>query len=419
MEWFDSTLTLDYTTCGWTFSSTAIFEKHFFSNLFFEAEGSVGAFGFYGVLDFNPQTPSFKYMLGAVDVSIAGVTFYGIGMIYNGNWNNALPPDSGIGAIVGGYGVAGDCSVWVEAQFNMGGILWAVHLFGYDWVIDHVTWYDSGVYCTGWEKPTSWLFGLVQTDCCLCWSGLDIYVEYPFACFDLLTTLAFGCTTGFESVCFKIDDICLGIDWLILDDLDICFTVQTKSVCAQFELVLADCICFTPYLSLAMHGQEGNNAFIDGIVLNALTVEYDMGQGVTFMAGTLFNRVWGDTGIAKWDHDPPETGDCDSDSTWGWTAAGALSEYAACWVDYEPDMEMSRYDEYFAILVDGDACCGGAFSVSVFNWFDDNQVGAFMDWVDTRAAISVGIGSNTTISSSFSLTAGGLNWVIMGVCFTF
>ena len=407
MAWFSSTLTLDYTTCGWTFGTTAIFAKHNFNNLFFEAEGSVGAFGFYGVLDFNPQTPSFKFMAGAVDVSIAGVSLYAIGMIYNGNWNNALPPDSGIGSIIGGYGVAGDCSIWVEAQFNMNSVLWAVNLLGYDWVVDQFVHYDSSTYCTGWNKPG--LIALVQTDCCLCWTGLDIYVAYPFACFDLLTTVGFGCTTGFESVCFKIDDICLGIDWLILDDLDICFEVQTKSVCAQFELVLGDCVCFTPHLSLVMdQAGTGNNNFITGIALNALTIEYDMGQGVTFMAGTLFNNNWGDTGIAK----VGDTASCDTAYDMGWTAAGGLSDEALCWIDFD-------YDEYFGVIIDGDACCGGAFSVSAFTWFDDDLTGAFMDWVETRASISVGVGSNTTLSTEISMLATGLNYVDLGVCFTF
>jgi hypothetical protein len=57
---FSTVLTLDYTVCGWTFGSTAIFTKTSFYNLFFEAEGAVGAFGFYAGIDFYPQSVSFK-----------------------------------------------------------------------------------------------------------------------------------------------------------------------------------------------------------------------------------------------------------------------------------------------------------------------------------------------------------------------
>jgi len=99
---FASTLVLDYTTCGWTFSSTAKFNKHAFANLYFEAQGSVGAFGFYGILDFIPQTASFHFLIGFVDVSIAGVNLYGGGGMRNFNAGSSTgvsvdPPLTGVG----------------------------------------------------------------------------------------------------------------------------------------------------------------------------------------------------------------------------------------------------------------------------------------------------------------------------------
>jgi len=409
MPAFGTTLELDYTVCGWTFGSTAKFSKHAFDNLWFDAVGSVGAFGFYGVLDFVPQTPSFKFLAGFVDVSIAGVTLYAGGMLYNFGYAT-LTPDIGSGFIVGGYGAAGACSIWVEAQFNMAATIGTVYWYGYDSMIEWILYYDTDE--CAWYKP-----GLtVQTaGCTAAWSGLDIYIEYPFACFDLLTTVNFNCTVGFNKVGFYIDDIDLGIPWLLLDDLNIVFTVQTKSVCGQFELVLADTTCFTPYLSLVM---DPTHAYITGIALNALTIEYDMGQGVTFKAGTLFNRSWGDTGFAK----VGDTATCDGDYAFCWTHAGELlmSGYygTGCCVDYGIT-GTARYDEYFAILIDGDACCGGAFSVSAFTWFDDDQTDAFMDWVETEVDISVGFGSNTTLSVGFDLKADGLDNMVIGVKFIF
>lgn len=406
MAWFGSTLTLDYTTCGWTFGSTAKFDKHAFYNLFFEAAGSVGAFGFYSALDFVPQTPSFKFLVGFADLSIAGVSLYAGGMVYNFNHSTALAPNTGIGYVVGGYGVAGDCSIWVEAQFNAAAKIGTIYWYGYDTMIDWLLYFDTDE-CV-WYKP-GWA---VQTATCMIpWSGLDVYVEYPFACFDLLTTLAFDCEKGFDKVCFYVDDICTGLDWLLLDDLNICFEVQTKSVCGQFELVLSDCVCFTPYLSLVM---DGNNDYITGIALNALTIEYDMGQGVTFKAGTMFNREWGDTGFAKVD----DTASCDYASSYCWSSTGDListTDYGTgCCVD-----DGASYDEYFGILVDGDACCGGAFSVSVFNWFDDQLTDAFMDWVETELDIMLGVGSNTTFYFGVDLDAEGLDNLFGKVKFCF
>ena len=400
MLYFKSQLTLDYTTCGWTFSSTAVMEKHGFSNLYFEGEGTVGAFGFYGILDFIPQTPSFKFMAGAVNLSIAGMTGYAIGVLSNANAATLLAPDNGLGYNVGAFGVAGVCSVWIEAQFNLAATIGDIYDYGYDYVVGELLSFDS---CTG-AKGIG--YDIIQTGCNPAWSGLDVYVEFPFACMDLITKVSFGCELGFEKVCFELDDLCLGIDWLTLDDLNICFEVQTKSVCGQLELVLADCVCFTPYLSLVV---DDNVNQITGIQLNALTIEYDMGQGVTFKAGTFFNTVWGDTGFAK-------VGDvgtaCDKISTYCWASVGSMTYYADCCINAD-------YEEYFGVLIDGDACCGGAFSVSLFTWFDDHLTGSFMDWALTTGSLEIGLGSNTTLGLSIALGQTGLASIDLSACFTF
>ena len=416
MAYFESDLTLDYTTCGWTFSSTAIVAKHGFANLYFEGQGSVGAFGFYGVLDFIPQTPSFRFMAGAANLSIAGMTAYAIGVVSNGNAGTVLPASNGIGWNVGAFGVAGACSVWIEAQFNLDATIGDIYSDGYDYVVGELLSIDS---CTFEKGPG---YDVVQTDCCACWSGLDVYVEYPFACLDLTTKVSFSCELGFDSVCFELDDICVGLDWLILDDLNICFELQTKSVCGQFELVLSDCVCITPYVSLRMGDAFetdadgvviGTQRFITGISLDALTIDYDMGQGVTFKAGTFFARVWGDTGITK-TYDV--YGDwCDSNDLHCWASDGSITDDEDCAID-------CAYDEYFAVLIDGDACCGGAFSVSVFTWFDDDLTPAdasFMDWVATTASLSIGLGSNTTLGFDIGLDNGGLASIDLSACFTF
>jgi hypothetical protein len=87
------------------------------------------------VLDFFPQSASFKFVAGFVDVSIAGVTFYGGGVLYNAAYNTSSTPDSRIGWLVGGYGVAGDCSIWVESQWNLSSQIYTVWAYGYDSMI--------------------------------------------------------------------------------------------------------------------------------------------------------------------------------------------------------------------------------------------------------------------------------------------
>jgi len=417
---FDSILTLDYTTCGWTFGSTAIFDKYDFENLFFTAEGSVGAFGFFAGIDFNPQSTSFKNMVAAVNLSIAGVTVYGIGVVNNFAYNTSLTdPEIGIGYVLGGYGVAGDCSVYVEAQWNMKSKLSTVYGYGYDYLIDNLFVYD---WCDGWSKGLS----TVQSTCNAAWSGLDIYVEYPFSCATVLTKVNFDCAQGFDYICFEIDDISLGtnLDWLLLDDLNICFGVNYKQVCADIDLVIGDTVCFTPYLSLDM---DPTGTIINGIALNAVTVDWDMGQGVVFKAGDILNRTFSsfrsddDSNITyvsnycfQYDGTLVSYGDATSVAAgWAYSAAGMCCYNTA-------------YNEFIGLEIDGDACCGGAFDVGIYNWFTSVAQGSaaavggtLFDWQETTASLAVGIGSNTTLKTSLSLHNAGLNWIKVGAKFTF
>jgi hypothetical protein len=336
-------------------------------------------------------------MAGAVDLSIAGMTGYVIGVLSNAHAGTDFDIDNGLGYNVGAFGDAGVCSFWFEAQFNLATTIADIYDYGYDYVVGELLAFDP---CTG-AKGIG--YDVLQTGCNPAWTGLDVYIEYPFACMDLITKVSFGCEEGFEQICFELNDLCLGIDWLLLDDLNICFEVQTKTVCAEIELVLGDCVCIIPTLSLI----EGNTAVsVGGISLDAVQVEYDMGQGVTFKAGHLFNAM------------RPRVGNCRGAKEWHWDASGVLQPWykADCWISTD-------WDEYIAVLIDGDACCGGAFSVSVFNWFwtgqDDAVATNFMDWVQTRAALKIGLGANTTLGLKLRLGQAGLARVDLSACFTF
>jgi len=311
MPAFDTTLELDYTVCGWTFSSTAEFTKHQFDNLYFEADGSVGAFGFYGVLDFVPYVPAFKYVAGAADLSIAGVSVYAIGVLWNFGYTTTNPVVKS-GFAVGGYGNAGDCTIHVEAQFCLASSMYYLYWYGYDSVVDYLLDYDVCGVKT--EEPAVQSPCCGTLDCCTAWTGLDIWVDYSFACFDLLTMVNFDCEVGFDQVCFEIDDLCIGIDWLIIDYVDICFNIQTKTVTWDVDLVIGDCFCITPYVRLGAEPTDSvTNAVytLDSIVLYGLTVDWDMGQGVTFKAGELFDLT-----------------------SYTFTSAGAISRIGTAFMDW-------------------------------------------------------------------------------------
>ncbi|KPJ58400.1 MAG: hypothetical protein AMJ46_14255 [Latescibacteria bacterium DG_63] len=384
---FESVLEVDYTTCGWTFGTTAVFGKHFFENLLFEAEGAVSGFMFRSILDFVAQTPVFRTWLNAVRFTFAGLNLYGIVMV-----DNVQTPTNlaiGRGLLLGGSGTVGDCSFEAQAQFNMNDSSYNFYIYGYDWMLDHFVFNRCGT----WYKPSGY-FDVQSPGCCLCWSGLDIYVEYPFACFDLVTMLSFSCTNGFDQVKFEIDDICLGLPWLSLAWIDIMFTTQAKVVNADFTLVVGQCFCFTPYLAL-----EGAGTLIDGISLKALLVDYSW-NGIVFKVGELFDE----------DGWRPYLTYPGYDVQYAWAWDGTLTSYDECKVP-------EGYDEFFGVEIDGDSCCGGSFDASLFSWFDTGDSTGIFDWKETRVDLEVGIGSNSTLITSMRLDNNGLHWVKLGYKF--
>jgi hypothetical protein len=224
-------------------------------------------------------------------------------------------------------------------------------------------------------------------------SSIDILAEFPFTCLDVLMDIEFTCANGFESVCFELNDLDIGIPWLLLDDFNICFTTQTKSITVNIDLVLGDVVCITPLLSIVPNGPY----IVDGIEFNGLLLDYTY-NGVSFLAGTLVDNTW-----------YRYLGD--SERTWGFTPTGGLTRFSCEMID-------SSYDEYFGVVIDGDSCCGGAFSVGIFNWFDIGmQDSAIFDWVETTASIELGIGTNTEIRFGLSLLNTGLNYFTAGVTF--
>lgn len=451
---FESLLDIDYTVGGWTLGAVARLTRDYFDFIFFDAMGSVGAIDFYSKLVFYTRYNRFHYWGNLVTLSIAGLDLYTILFASNRifiyrqfvsgiGWANVgtiTATDSiGTGLLVGGWGDFGDCTIYGQVRYNATlASGWMVYAYGYDWVRNELGFHNeaySGIGCHDYWNWVGEAAFLPQTASCgLCWSGFEVGVFYPFACFDLTTSLYFTCEEGFDYARFQFEDICLGLDWLELEKLRIEFDVQTKSVGTYFCLEVADCVCFTPYLSL-VPSQYGTSTFIDGIALNALTLRYDMGQGVTFKAGTLFATG---TGIAV------------NGFTGGWWWYGCAEPWYSSINLFHAFTETGEvistneggslscvynigYDEYFGVFIDGDSCCGGVFDVWIMNWFEDSQTGGFMDWAETVGNLSIGIGSNTTLNLKISLTApglplgfgglgvthGGLNWLKVGIDFLF
>jgi len=134
-------------------------------------------------------------------------------------------------------------------------------------------------------------------------------------------------------------------------------------------------------------------------------VDYKLGQGITFKAGHRFTNL-------AWDiyFDPYYSAYQGAFSPWG-----EVFTYGTV----IPSCQWNRdYDEFFAIEVDGDSCCGGLFDAWIYSWFDVDQPGtAFMDWAETVIGVDVMIGSNTTFAFHAGLKSTDLNFLDIGIKF--
>jgi hypothetical protein len=417
----ESILEVNFSESGWTLGATAGFTEDGFDFIFFDAEGSLGAFDFYSVagfdpFDWGPFSPLFDYWNSVVTVSIAGIDFYAITLLsnhwyYDATWDDFhdLPNEVGLGLRLGGWGTAGDITVYGELQFNVDSpydedLPYWIYEYGFeDFVrafIGHVTYGD-------WYGWTDWYwadseFTPYEPVCTLPWSGADFIVLTPFACFDLYVALGFTCDIGFDYLDLFVEHIDLGVPWFELAYVGIWFETDLKELYWAFDFSVGDVACIKPYFSLYTNG---NSYSIDGVTLNALTLEYEVSPGVTFKAGELFTHdEWFD--YVTW-----------AEQWWvGWTASGEIAAWHDNLWEYGWDgRQLWGVEEYFALEIDGDACCGGQFDAFFYTWFDIDAIDLFMDWVLTVAGVRLGIATNTTlIFTMFVSPFDELNRLVLG-----
>ena len=390
LDVFDTVIDLGYTISGLDFGMTAIFDLATFDNLFFTAVGSIGAFDFRSMIDFEPQTPAFMVWTNAASISIGGADLFAIVVL--DNIDTADDPRYGLGAHVGLHATVGDVRVTAVSSFNMYlGYIVAQIVHDPDYGYDYVASRDIWQWCGEWYK-TYLLFHYVLADNCdLAWSEAAINVTFPFACLELTSAAVFNCH-GFSFLDLSAYDIEL-LPWLSLDYLYISFGVEGKYPFWAWDLVLGDILCVTPYFSL--EGDSSNSPWtIEGITLNALLLAYSY-NGVTVKAGEIFDNTW----YERW---------LSSNTAWGFTLSGDLSrdnEFSDddCVYNYD-------YDEYFGIWIDGDSCCHGAYDIGLISFFDTRDTGNLFDWQETVATMQFGVGPNVSIGFSMSLMTDGLNW---------
>lgn len=421
LDGFETVIEIDFLESGWTLGATASFTESEFEFVFFDAEGSLGAIDLYSVAGFDPFDwdaggPLFEYWNNAVSISIAGIDFYATALLsnhwyYDAYWDDwdDLPNEVGTGLRIGGWGVAGDVTIYGEFQFNVDSYgdtdgpywIWAHGFDGFvRTFIGHVKWGD-------WYGWSNWYwadseFTPFEPTCTLPWSGTDFVLLAPFACSDLYVGLGFTRDVGFEYIKVMVERIDLGVSWLQLAYFGIWYEVDTKEPFWALDLVAAETFCVKPYLSLEADGSQFS---IGGIALNALTLEYEVASGVTFKAGEKFtDEPWFD--YVSW-----------TEQWWtGWSARGEIAAWHdQLWEYGWDDLWSADNEEYLALEIAGDSCCGGQFNVFIYNWFDIEQTGVFMDWADTIVGMRLGIGSNTTLIFTIYVSPDGLYDIAVGM----
>lgn len=359
---FDSNIGIAYAVSGWSFGLTMSLNTTGMDEIYFDVLGSLGAFTFASYLEFYPFPPAFMKWDNGASITLAGVNIYALFALQN--IGSAQTPDIGAGWTLGGYGSVGDFTIAVESQFGLESTLADA---------------QDGV-----AALVGGLVVLDEEDCNFTFSALEISAEFPFACFEPMGVyLLFTCTDGFDHVCWSLGSIDLGT-WFKISSLDICFTVQTKTVDVTFELVLADTVCFVPYFSLL---PVANPWEVAGISFDAFTIEYSW-NGITFLAGHIF---------AVDDYHFVGTA----------LKTGSAAE--------------DGIDEFFAITAEGDSCCGGLWSASLINYFNSAANGGsegIFDWVSTAGDLAFGIASNLSVTAGVQFSTLGLDEFCIGFEFT-
>jgi hypothetical protein len=320
-----------------------------------------------------------------------------MGVFQVDNVGTADVPLIGTGSTFIAQGAIGDVTVTGGMFFNMDDNSQYYHQYGYDWLMNRDAYQSSCVTASTfgtWYIPSGLPFAVQTEGCTLAWNGASIWMDLPFVCLDVTIYASFTCTNGFESFGIWLYGIDLGLGWLVLEEVDIDFTVTTKSVGTYFGLSLGEFGCVTPYLTLEGHQTDSNT--ITGITLNALALEFNY-NGVTVKAGEIFDNTWYPWALNA------------AQYTFGFSKTGDITRTCIYNV---------AYDEFIGIEIDGDSCCGGLFDVGIYNFFDTSVTTDLFAWQETLASISLGIGTNTQLYFGVSYLKTGLNWLDIGVEFS-
>jgi hypothetical protein len=307
----DSELIVTYAVSGWSFTSDTVLSEAGWEAQEFDVEGTLGAFTLGSALVFDPAAVAFDSWEVTGGLSLAGVTFDGTFTLEPGVTTLELV----------GSGTAGNVGVTVDITFGDG------------------------------------------EGCNFNFAGVDIEVDFPFCCADVISTVSFDCD-GFVEATFGVEGIAIPtLPWVTLDAL-ITFTTAAKTLVLTPNFDFGATACFDLYIDQTTAG----NLTISDITISGIGLECTIG-GVQF------------TGISYWgEGDKP----------------GLLED--------------TVYWEAYQIKTTDDGCCGPfSFDITIYfleggaQLFDVAEIDANMSiQVATQFTFSMGIAIDLTEDPAFT-----------------
>ena len=267
------------------------------------------------------------------------------------------------GAAVGAHATVGCIDFWAEARFGLRAFLTRAFWFGLDEVI---------------RRNQACNFIRVSEDkvgCDLEFTRANIFTLFPIGCVDLGTRMGID-DHGFVDFRAWATNLQTGIDWLVIEAVEVWFELEHKHVDVHLGLGLGETTCITPFVSLIQSQQTA----VDGIQLDGLQLLWEM-DDVTVVASALMDDA--EFFIAEDARIYPQDG--------GVTLAYVLL----------PDCIRSIDEVEFALGLEvGDEGCCAPSRFGVYAYFDSDH-GKLFDFVGLRFLF------NDWITDSLSWSAEG------------
>ena len=370
VDGFQSMLTIDYTMSTFITTSYSEFQEFGFLWQEFSAAGSAGAIDLQGNILFGPLTAEFLYAQFIAEISLGGAE---LGYYY------AMLGEAVLGGPADGFAfrLAGSIGSMDFVSITELGARIADDDFDGITIV-HTRSGFSRSYITDPVVPGQGFTGQKVTI-----GGLSL------GCVEGIEATFYITCGGFDYVLFELDGIVTGLNWLSFD-MDLRFEVQTKTITMTPALIVGEVLCLKPYFAL-VPGLPSIS--IDGIVLGGVELIY-RSNGVTLRDVTVLDA-------GRYVITTPEFG---SQLV---SIEDAIASGYAYYVDYW---------ELLSLEVDGEACCGGRYSLLINSYFEEGSTEIF-GWSMTSFEGWFGIGTNTALTLALTVDGDGLEGMSIGFAF--